>query len=152
MKTIENQWISIEFHCFPSIVGGRCGRTGCSHRRRTRVGGRRDRGASPANRRDTADTARTQRGRVKNRNVEVGHRSGNSKCHVSFFGNLSQSEDLRASHFEQKIVVFGDILYKTFLIWFLTLKNSQKSRSKVIFVSAELNKAWDLSANTVTGD
>ena len=51
----------------------------------------------------------------------------------------------------KKNVVFGDILYKTFLILFLTLKNSQKSRSKVILVSAELNKAWDLPVNTVTG-
>ena len=51
---------------------------------------------------------------------------------------------------ELKMLIFGDVSYKTNLIWFLVLLKARKIGSKLGLEVVTLNKAQDLAVNTVT--
>ena len=51
---------------------------------------------------------------------------------------------------ELKMLIFGDVSYKTNLIWFLVLLKARKIGSKLDLEVVTLNKAQDLAVNTVT--
>ena len=58
-----------------------------------------------------------------------------------FFYSDSNSEEACATHFEEKIAIFGDIYNKTYLISFLILIKSRKNARTVDFMTGSLNKA-----------